>query len=511
MLMDWVGDSLGRYRIDRMVGRGGMGLVFRAHDPELQRVVALKVLYPHLVTDASLVERFRLEARIAANLRHPNIVAIYDVGQEAGRHFLVMEYLDGKPLSTLVGENGALPVQDVLDITAQIAAALDHIHQRGLVHRDVKSGNIIVEQEGRAVLTDFGIVRALVGGALTASGTILGTTPYLAPEQISLGGIGPWTDLYALGVVVYEMLVGELPFEADSTAAVLFQVVQQMPPSVSLTRASLPEGVDTVLDRMLAKDPRERYASGEAFVAALEQVLADGVVEIGAAASSGRNRASPAAANPFGAPPPPNLIRSPMPTPATRLIRPGEWAEAPPRRSVPGWFWATLGVMLLALVALGALLGSGVFAGSGSQATETPMATATPTVEPTASPSAPATATSTASPTSAGAGVSTATATPPSPTATPPSPTPVPSTSTPVPPTRVPPTSTRVPPTSTRVPPTITPVPPTITPIPPTDTPPPTTKAPPTTSVPTSPIATEPPIPTSTEPPPATEPPPPIR
>jgi serine/threonine-protein kinase len=481
MLMDWVGSSLGRYRIDRMVGRGGMGLVFRAHDPELQRWVAIKVLYPHLVTDANLVERFRREARIAANLRHPHIVAIYDVGQEAGRHFLVMEYLDGRPLSSILEDQGALPVEVSLEITAQMAKALDHIHKRGLVHRDVKAGNIIVEKDGRAVLTDFGIVRALVGGTLTASGTVLGTTPYLAPEQISLGGVGPWTDLYALGVVVYEMLTGDLPFEAASTAALLFRVVQQAPPSISEARESLHPAVDEVLGRMLSKDPRQRYSSGEAFVAALERVLTEGEVDIAKVTTPRPSEAVPAATTPFSPPTAPasSVASAGMTAPGTRLVRPDEFTVLRKRRALPAWFWAAVGGLLVLLIVGGALMAGGVFSGSASPTAPAVVVAATASATP-ASPGP-------ASPTSAGESPQATAETPILPTDTPAQPT---STSAVVQPTPVPPTSTPVPPTSTPIPPTS--VPPTDTPRPPTRTPAPTT---PPTATP-EPTSTHTPMPT---------------
>ena len=273
MWTEWIGRNLGRYHIERLIGQGAMGVVFQARDPDLDRVVAVKILYPNLVSDTELVERFRLEARTAANLHHRNIVAIYDVGYSQDLYYFVMEYLEGRPLSRIIAEQGILPTSQVLDICGQIASALDYIHRRKLVHRDVKSSNIIVDSEGRAVLTDFGLALTSKGSSLTAEGKIIGTPQYIAPEQIAGGEVGGWTDLYALGVVTYEMLTSQSPFDADVPAVLLFQVLWQAPQPLTAVRADLPKEVDEVIQRALSKDPKERFPSGSAFVSALALAL----------------------------------------------------------------------------------------------------------------------------------------------------------------------------------------------------------------------------------------------
>jgi hypothetical protein len=531
MCAEKAGGKLGRYELETVIGRGGMGTVWQARDLALLRTVAIKVLYPHLAADGVLLERFRLEAQTAARLRHRNVVAIYDVGQEQDRHYLVMECLEGPALSTLIAEQGPLPPERVVDIAGQIAAALDYVHEQGLVHRDVKTANVLLDHGGRVVLTDFGLVQAAIKSKLTSPGGILGTPAYLAPECIAGNEAGPRADLYALGIVVYEMLTGGVPFEADAASTLLFQVLWQLPPPVSRAVPGLPAEVDQVLARMLAKQPEGRYPSGGAFVLALRQALLGG------------SRAD-LPAHPV--PQETHQIAS-MPVPARSQPSSSAGSAAPGR---PGatWLAAMLGAAVVFVVAGGLLLLGNLFFSQvvpPKGEVSVPLSgVATPAAHYPTRPSSqpPVTAATTPHPSRTGqplpdptmlllqtaaAGEMTAkvlspglehktaqptarpTATPtrqlPTPSPMPPtaaaSATPVPLTPTPVPPTAVPPTA--VPPTP---PPTPTPVPPPSVPPPPMPTevpPPPTpTPVPPTSAPPPAATKTPAPVPTSTPPPP---------
>jgi len=233
---------IGKYEILEEIGRGGFATVYKAHDTELDRAVALKLPHPQLTTDPMFIQRFRQEARTAAGLRHPHVVTIHDVGEEAGQHYLAMEFLTGRTLDKPVAA-GPLPVEQAISIVKQIASALDAIQGRNLVHRDIKPGNIIVDEAGQATLLDFGIVRAVEGTRLTQTRTVLGTPEYMAPEQAEIEEAAEvdWrADIYALGVVAYQMLVGQPPFAGRSPTAVLYKHVHEPPPApTTASRACL--------------------------------------------------------------------------------------------------------------------------------------------------------------------------------------------------------------------------------------------------------------------------------
>jgi ligand-binding sensor domain-containing protein/tRNA A-37 threonylcarbamoyl transferase component Bud32 len=266
---------IGKYEIIEEIGRGGFAVVYRARDTKLNRVIALKVLHPQLTTDPKFVQRFRQEARAAAGLRHPHIVTIHDVGEEAGQHYLAMAFLPGRTLDKRLAE-GPLPVEQAVSIAKQMAWALDAIHGQDLVHRDVKPGNIMVDDAGQATLLDFGIVRAAEGTRVTTTMAVLGTAEYMAPEQAELeeGKEIDWrADIYALGVVAYEMLVGRPPFTGKSPTAILHKHVYEAPPAPSELNPDLPAGLEPVLLQALAKKREERFQQAGAFAAALRQVL----------------------------------------------------------------------------------------------------------------------------------------------------------------------------------------------------------------------------------------------
>jgi len=274
MVSDQSPRRLGKYQILEEIGRGSFGVVYRAVDATLNRTVALKILAPHLVWHPEFVERFQREAQTAANLRHPNIVLIYEVGEEQGRHFIAMEYLPGRPLDRIIAEEGALPLERVVVIIEQIASALDAAHGQGLIHRDVKSSNIIVSQGGHATLTDFGLVRAAEMSGLSSQGQMIGTPEYMSPEQAQAEDVDWRSDLYSLGVVVYEMCVGRVPFRADTPFAVLRGHVDRHPPEPRNWAPHLPQAVQDVLLKALAKDRQTRYQSASAIPAALRDCLA---------------------------------------------------------------------------------------------------------------------------------------------------------------------------------------------------------------------------------------------
>jgi formylglycine-generating enzyme required for sulfatase activity len=266
---------LGKYEILEEIGRGGFAVVYRAHDTELDRVVALKVLHPQLTTDPKFIQRFYQEARTAAGLRHPHIVTIHDVGEEAGQHYLAMAFLPGRTLDKRLAE-GPLPAEEAISIVEQVGSALDAIHEQGLVHRDVKPGNITVDDAGQATLLDFGIVRAAEGTRLTTTMAVLGTPEYMAPEQAEIDEAAEvdWrADIYALGVVAYQMLVGRPPFAGRSPTAVLYKHVHEPPPAPSTLNPDLPAGLEPVLLKALAKGREERFQQAGAFAAELRRAL----------------------------------------------------------------------------------------------------------------------------------------------------------------------------------------------------------------------------------------------
>jgi len=269
-----VGKQLGKYQIEAALGKGGMGMVYRGYDPLLDRRVAIKVLAPHLVWEEGFVERFLREARAAARIKHPNIVTVYDVGQEQDEFYFVMEYLEGQTLADHIRQHGALQPEEALSILRPLADALDYAHQHGLVHRDIKPGNIMIGSGQRVTLTDFGIARAAEETRLTSTGTIMGTPEYMSPEQAWGEEVDSQTDLYSLAVVAYEMLSGRVPFSGTTPHAVLYKQIHEPPPPIRDARPELPQGVEAVLARALDKAPGKRYSTATDLVLELESALA---------------------------------------------------------------------------------------------------------------------------------------------------------------------------------------------------------------------------------------------
>ena len=248
-----------RYEILESIARGGMAEVFVAHDRSLNRRVALKALFPEYAREPSFVERFRREAQAAANLNHPNIVAIYDWGQEGGTYFIVMEYVQGRSLRDILYSNGPLSPDASLRVGADIAAALDGAHRKGVVHRDIKPGNVLVTAQGEVKVADFGIARAGTSDALTQAGSVMGTATYFSPEQAQGLDVDARTDLYALGVVLYEMLTGTVPFTAESPVSVAYKHVREEAMPVTERNPALSSDIEQVVTRAMAKEPNLRY------------------------------------------------------------------------------------------------------------------------------------------------------------------------------------------------------------------------------------------------------------
>src|SRR5580693_1342502 len=254
----------GRYELTHLIARGGMAQVYRAMDRQLERPVALKVLFPELSVDKTFVERFRREAQAAANLSHPNIVPVFDWGEDDGVYFIVMEYVDGRSLSAVLRDPQKLPPNQIAQIGAGVAAALAFAHRHGVIHRDVKPGNILITPDGEVKVTDFGIARAMnTEESLTQTGAVMGTAAYFSPEQAEGKTVDARSDIYSLGVVLYEMAVGRPPFTGDSPVAVASKHVRDIPPLPRDLNDTVPPDLEAVVMKAMAKSPDMRYSSAE--------------------------------------------------------------------------------------------------------------------------------------------------------------------------------------------------------------------------------------------------------
>ena len=265
-----------RYELEELVGTGGMSTVFRAHDLQLERRVAIKILHEHYAEDPEYLERFRREARAVARLSHPNVVTVIDRGDDDGRQYIVFENVEGENLKELIVRSGPLPVRQALELVLAVADGLAFAHEQGLVHRDVKPQNVLLSREGEIKVTDFGIARSLhVDHGMTQTGTVLGTGEYLAPEQASGKPVSPATDVYSLGVVLWELLAGDVPFTGDNFVAVALRHVNEPPPSLRQRRPDVSPRLDAAVERALAKDPARRFPTMAAFAEELGACLAE--------------------------------------------------------------------------------------------------------------------------------------------------------------------------------------------------------------------------------------------
>ena len=273
----------GRYRLDAQIGRGGMSTVYRAFDIVLERPVAIKLMHREIAADSDQLERFRREARSVAQLNHPHVVTVIDAGEEPSADgdasheaapYIVLEYVEGETLKDVIRREGPLDIPQAIAYAIEIARALGAAHERQIVHRDVKPHNVLVSLEGGAKITDFGIARTLSEEGLTIAGRVLGTTDYVSPEQALGQPVTGQSDVYSLGVVLYEMLTGDVPFHGDSPVAVAMKHVREDPPDVQALRPELSAATASVLDRALAKDLAQRYPDAASMLHDLEEVLA---------------------------------------------------------------------------------------------------------------------------------------------------------------------------------------------------------------------------------------------
>ena len=324
-----------RYRILRRIGSGGMADVYAAEDTHLGREVALKVLHRRFAQDQEFVERFRREAKAAAGLSHPNVVGVFDRGEHEGTYYIAMEHLTGRTLKEIVGSEAPLAQQRVVDLGVQILRAAGFAHRHGVIHRDFKPHNVIVDERGHAKVTDFGIARA-GASEMTETGSIMGTAHYLSPEQAQGHAVTAASDLYSIGVMLYELLAGKLPFEGESAVAIALKHLSEQPAPISTLRPDVHPALEAVVMAALAKDPAQRWQTADDFAEGLEAARA----QIDAAANGGQSTSAFA----------------PIPLPAA--VDPGAEGDPPPIAPVTApererkrrWPWFTMGLLALALV-----------------------------------------------------------------------------------------------------------------------------------------------------------------
>ncbi|HEY5251703.1 MAG TPA: Stk1 family PASTA domain-containing Ser/Thr kinase, partial [Acidimicrobiales bacterium] len=374
----------GRYELNHLIARGGMAEVYRAHDRLLDRPVALKVLFPELSVDRSFVERFRREAQAAANLSHPNIVPVFDWGEDTGTYFIVMEFVDGRPLSSILKTAGPLAADRTAEIAAPVAAALGYAHKHGVVHRDVKPGNVLITDDGQVKVTDFGIARAVnTEESLTQTGAVMGTATYFSPEQAEGMGVDARTDIYSLGVVLFEMVTGRPPFLGDTPVAVASKHVRDHPPLPRELNPSIPPTFEAIILKAMDKNPDNRYATSEDLRADLlrfnegRDVLAahedhtQSVAALGATGVMG----GMAVTQSVGA------VGGTQSVPAQT----GEYADEQPRRSRTRTYAIILAILLILLIVVGVLLARSLgYLGGGSSSFSMPYVVNQPAPQATA-------------------------------------------------------------------------------------------------------------------------------
>jgi serine/threonine-protein kinase len=369
----------GRYRLIAPLGEGGMATIWRAVDEQLDREVAVKILRPQFGADPGFAARFKQEARSAAGLSHPNIVNVYDYGTDGadGDQYIVMELVEGRDLATILADRGTLSIEDAVRVAIGVASALEVAHRKGIVHRDVKPGNILITDAGDVKVTDFGIARAVSEASMTVTGTTLGSVHYFSPEQARGDEVTGASDVYALAIVLFEMLTGRRPFTGDSAAAVALKRLNEDPPTPSSTGRPMPPGLEAIVMRALSREPSDRFPDAGAFAEALrvwrrnpDAAPSSAVLPTGAAAAAATAAATPAAGEPTVYVPP----RVTTPADRVPVAPPPRRAEPYPRDRDEGTPWWTWLLALLGIVLLGAIgfLGVQLLGGTG---TSTPSPT----------------------------------------------------------------------------------------------------------------------------------------
>lgn len=262
-------EKIGKYKTIEVLGKGGMGIVYKALDPDIHREVAIKTIRFDLVAEGSekedLMGRFMREARAAGKLSHPNIITIYDVGREKDLTYIVMQYVEGPSLQKIIASKKKLSYEEIIKLMDQLCDALDYAHQRGIIHRDIKPANILTDKAGKPFVADFGLARVETS-TITQTGTTVGTPSYMSPEQVMGKGVDNRSDIFSLGVVLYELLTGERPFSGDNVTSIIYKIINEEPPSAAEIKKNLPPGFETVIHRSLAKDVKNRYKSCRHFL-----------------------------------------------------------------------------------------------------------------------------------------------------------------------------------------------------------------------------------------------------
>jgi serine/threonine protein kinase len=393
----WIGRTLsGRYKIEALLGQGGMSAVYKATDPNLKRVVAVKLIHPHLSSDPTFVLRFESEASAVASLRHSNIVQVYDFNNDNGVYYMVLEFIPGETLQDrlkrLNDTGRKLPVEDALKFAMNISDAMGYAHQRGMVHRDIKPANIMLDVHGQAILMDFGIVKILGGDSHTSTGAVVGTARYMSPEIIRGEVADHRSDIYSLGVTLYEMLSGRPPFVADSAMTLMMMHLNDPIPNVRDFRADVPPELTNILEKSLAKDRANRYQSAAEMSADLRRALTYMGGQPTSVRVTGVTRPEIIDQTMIDSPPPPAKESAPQPLPPAPVVSNTAPPPAAPPAPAPRRYILPVVSVLVAALCLGALfIGNRLFSGLADRranGTQTALAAnivdvASPTIETT--------------------------------------------------------------------------------------------------------------------------------